>query len=292
VREAAKWILAKGGKCTISSGNTTTEVNSEPELPAGKFELVGFLLDRRAATSPLKDSEFRILRDIKTLRSVWLYSMGLSDDAFRFLNDNEELTSVALHSDLLTDGVLAHLASARNLTELTLVYSPNFTGKDLGRMSWLPGLTNANFASSGISDKGLRALLAAKTLRKLNLSGGNMTATDAGLASIAGHPALSELSLEAYPGFSDKGFAALAKLRTLHVLHAAGTGFGNAAAAAFAGHRKLEELNLRETPLTDSGLAKLTSLKTLLSLVLTGSKVTATGIANFKKASPNCVVAE
>ncbi|MEO7319491.1 MAG: hypothetical protein ABIZ56_10925, partial [Chthoniobacteraceae bacterium] len=291
VREAAEWIYANGGNCTISRGTAESSPRKAQELPPGRFEILRLTLDsNQSKLPPPTDADMHILRGLKSLNWVYVLTHSLTDDGFDFLADNANLTSVALHADGLTDGVLNYLAGARKLTEIKIGYARRFTGRGLGEMRWLRGLTKANFFSSGVSDEGLRALLAAPKLRTLSLDGGGATATDAGLALIAGHRALTELILDRNKGFTDDGFANLAKLKSLSILSVAGTSFGDVAAAALVGHNDIRQLDLKETALTDAGLAKLARLTRLQSLNLHGTNVTAAGVEAFKKAVPKCVV--
>ena len=48
---------------------------------------------------------------------------------------------------------------------------------------------------------------------------------------------------------------------------------------------------MEHTEITDNGLEKLQTLKSLRSLYLSGTSVTAEGVAKFKQALPNCQVA-
>ncbi len=176
MREAAKWVLALGGKFSITKGTLQAEVLTERELPVGKFEITVLTLDQRQLKSaPPVDADFQTLRGIKTLRSIWAYWPGLGDAAFEFLADNAELTSVDITTGELTDAVLPHLAASRKLSELTLTSSPRFTGKGLEKMRWLPMLTKADFHGCGMGDEGLKELQAARRLQSLNLQGTKVT---------------------------------------------------------------------------------------------------------------------
>ena len=291
-QSAAKWIVANGGSCQIAKGTLETEVETEKEIPVGKFEIRGlFLIRRPASRPPLADGDFQVLRGIKTLRAVSLRAQKVGDAAFTFLADSPDLASINLDEmSELTDGVLPPLAGAKKLTAFVLTGAKNFTGKGLDKMRWLPALTTADFLGCGVGDDGLKALLAAPKLRTLRLSSASGTVTDAGLAALANHPSLYDLNLDLCTGLTDAGFAALRGLKTLGVLGASGTGFGDAAAAAFANHPGLRQLNLSNTPLTDAGLAKLAALTKLQTLNVRDSKVTRAGVEAFKKAVPKCLV--
>ncbi|MFO1002753.1 MAG: hypothetical protein U0936_20685 [Planctomycetaceae bacterium] len=57
-----------------------------------------------------------------------------------------------------------------------------------------------------------------------------------------------------------------------------------------AGMEKLEILDITHNPITDQGLAELRPIKTLKTLLLQGTNVTAEGVAAFQTALPNCEV--
>jgi hypothetical protein len=56
--------------------------------------------------------------------------------------------------------------------------------------------------------------------------------------------------------------------------------------------RQLQELILQDTGVTDVALKALASLKKLKTVYLNGTKVTAAGMADLKKALPECEVTQ
>ncbi len=196
-REAAKWLLAGGGMCTVATTAGETEVRTEAELPAEGFALVGFSINRENwKSADPKESDMRVFRGIKTLRKVNAYTPNLGDAAFSFLAENPELTSVQILTDfhLVSDRVLQSVESARQITDFMVRYTTNFTGKGLEKMPWLPRLTKADFFGSGIGNRGLEELLGATQLTELNL-GSCKSVTDAGLAKLTALTKLQKLDL-------------------------------------------------------------------------------------------------
>jgi serine/threonine protein kinase len=287
MREAAKWLVSKGGKFRISKGTLEGEVLTERDIPVGKFDITELSLDQRDAKPPLPtDSEMQVLRVIKGLRTVTFFSSGLGDTAFDFLAGNEDLTSVNFHTGQLTDGILSRLEAARKLNSFRLVYSSAFTGKGLDKMRWFGSLTSMTLDGCGLTDDTLKDLLSAPKLRALSLCG--VAVTNASLVLIAGHGMIDDLWLNSCKGITDAGFANLAKLKILRTLNAQETSFGDLAAAAFASHTAIRELNLKGTELTDAGLSKLASHVRLQSLNVTNTAVTQAGVDAFKKSVPKC----
>ena len=210
VREAVKSLLASGGSCRIARGALETDVLTEQELPVDKFEIIGLTLDRRQwKGAPPTDADAKIFRGIKTLRTIWAYTPELGNAGFAFLDDNADLTTAHIHTDSnrVTDGVLQHLASSEKLTDLSVLYANNFTGKGLKKMRWLPLLTKADFHGSGISNEGLKEL--------------------------AGATMLTDLNLELCSGITDAGLAKLTTLTRLQTLNVRDTGVSPAGIEAF-----------------------------------------------------------
>ena len=209
-REAVKSLLAKGGSCRIVKGAFETDVLTEQELPPDKFKVIGLTLDRRQwKGAPPTDADAKIFRGINSLRTIWAYTPGLGDAAFVFLAGNADLTTVHIHTDadVLTDRVLQHLAASEKLTDFTVLYAKNFTGRGLEKMRWLPLLTKADFHGSGISNEGLKEL--------------------------AGATMLTDLNLELCSGFTDAGLAKLTTLTRLQTLNVRDTGVSPAGIEAF-----------------------------------------------------------
>jgi hypothetical protein len=287
MRDAAKWLVSKGGTFKVSKGTFETDVQAERDIPVGKFDISELSLDQRVAKPPLPtDAEMQILRGIKGLRKVTFFSSGLGDTAFDFLAGNEDLTSVNFHTGQLTDGILSRLEAARKLNTFRLVYSSAFTGKGLDKMRWFSSLTNVSLDGSGLSDDTLKDLLSAPKLHALSLCG--VAVTDASLVSIAEHGMIDELWFNSCKGITDAGFANLAKLKSLRTLNAQETGFGDLAATAIATQNAMRELNLKGTNLTDAGLTKLASHVRLQTLNVANTGVTQAGIDAFKKSVPRC----
>jgi hypothetical protein len=77
----------------------------------------------------------------------------------------------------------------------------------------------------------------------------------------------------------------------LRKLELVNTPIGNQTAGAIATLTNLVDLHLSATRIDDRGLARLTSLSQLENIALPRTRVTAEGIAAFKRALPRCKVA-
>ncbi len=288
--DSAQWLATNGGSCKVAKGSTETDVKTVKDIPAGKFDIVELTFDRLNSPRPLpSDADFQVFNGIKTLRRVTVRTPGLSDAAFAFLDGNKELTYVNFEGvNDLTDGVLPHIAASKKITMLSITYAPGLTGKGLDKLACLPALTNVDFMGARLGDEGLKALTACKSLAFLRID--KSTFTDAGLVSLVALPALHNLSILNCPGITDQGFSALRGSKSLTDLRADGTAFGDSAAAAVADLKNIINLSLKNTQLTDAGLARLTVLTKLGDLQVSDTKVTEEGIAAFQKALPKCRV--
>jgi hypothetical protein len=130
---------------------------------------------------------------------------------------------------------------------------------------------------------GLESLARLPALKKLNLSGSNVTDDD--LQALKGLTGLQVL----YVGtteIGDAGVAHLAGLTGLEELSLGDTKITDAALAHLAGMKKLKALYLGSTAVTDAGLKHLHGLSGLKELYLNPSAVTDKGLSELRKAFP------
>jgi hypothetical protein len=115
-----------------------------------------------------------------------------------------------------------------------------------------------------VTDLGAAKLASLKQLRTLNLSGSSVTS--AGLKTLSGLARLERLSLWNVEGLDDR----------------AGT--------ALRAFRSLATLDLSDTAVSDAALRDLATLPRLRNLYLTDTRVTAAGVAEFRRTRPACAV--
>ncbi len=136
-----------------------------------------------------------------------------------------------------------------------------------------------------ITDTGLREVAKLTQLTELDLLGSNKL-TDADLRELAQLPHLETLGL---PGqITDEGLREVVELNQLMTL-----GLKDCTQITDAGLGELTKLNRLSSlwlppQITDTSLKEITKLKQLEFLVLSGTNVTATGIAEVLKALPKC----
>jgi hypothetical protein len=92
---------------------------------------------------------------------------------------------------------------------------------------------------------------------------------------------------------TDKGLAALAKLKTLEELSINHSNYSDASTKILANFQNLRKLDVHNTNITDQGLPDLGRIPNLTSLEIRNGvfgKVSPAGLANFRQAHPKCEV--
>ena len=178
------------------------------------------------------------------------------------------------------------------------------TDKGLKELAGLKSLTSLDLYGTQVTDAGLKELAGLSSLQTLNLGGTKVT--DAGLKELAGLKNLATLYLP--NGLTDAGLRSLREFGLLHTLpeslgkqgtpnsaeevislNLSGTSVTDAGLKEMAGPKNLSSLSLVKMQVTDSGLNELTGLKYLSSLDLR-TRVTDKGVAELRKALPNCFI--
>lgn len=169
-----------------------------------------------------------------------------------------------------------------------------FPADDYRLLTVLPALEKLGFMENGIGDAGLVHIGKIGTLTHLTF--GDHEITDAGLRHLANLKKLTYLNL-CFPDkkhggmISDKGMSELAKITSLETLDLRATQITDAGLAELKALPKLKELLVNGTAITDQGLAHLQAIKSLRTVNVFNCKaVTAKGIADLKKALPECEV--
>ena len=127
------------------------------------------------------------------------------------------------------------------------------------------------FATRPLSYPALKAILALKKLRVLDLGSYILNVQDNVVATLAGLPELRELSL-AHTGVTDEGLKVLADFPELQVLTLAHTEVTDAGLKELAKLKGLQTLDLSGSMVTDAGLKEVAQLKGLKHLYLGDNK--------------------
>jgi len=183
-------------------------------------------------------------------------------------------------------GLKQYLFGIEPPTKLNLSYW-RITDAGLQTLADLTSLQELNLCGTQVTDDGLKVLTGLPNLQKLCLI--DTFVTDAGLKVLAGLPSLQELNLLGTL-VTDAGLKALAgmklKILVIPVEARTDTGFKHYLQAIDT----TATLDLLGWPVTDAGLIELSGLKSLQKLYLYGNRFTPAGIAELKKALPECKI--
>ncbi len=253
---AAEAVLGLGGsvEVRVKGHEDDQPVKTAAELSAEDFQVRRVSL--ASVQKPLGDllEKLAALSDPEFDRLEFLDLSGqpVADKDMANVKRLTSLTELTLARTQVSDAGLAHLKDLKNLRRLVLD-GCTIGDQGLAHLNELPDLTELTLARTQVSDAGLAHLKDLKTLRRLVLDG--CTIRGQGLAH------LKEL-----PELADLGAGRLAELKQLQKLSLAGSG------------------------VSDKALPPLGDLTNLRELDLTGTKVTASGIAKLKEALPNCKI--
>jgi Leucine-rich repeat (LRR) protein len=262
-RSAAEAVLALGS--TVQFSGKGQVVKTAAELPSGYFRVSRISL--AGVKKPLGDLCFKLalLTDPEwdALQGFDLAGSSFGDNDLKSLNALTRLTELSLSGTQVSDAGLPSLDGWTGLQRLVLDGLP-ITGIGLAPLTDLPRLTDLSLARTKVSDASLASLKGLKKLRRLVLDGTALRGP--GLANLKDLTELTELRL---------GCATLTDV--------AGPQLGELKAL-----KRLERLSLAGSRIGDETLKQLHGLTTLRELDLTGTKVSAAGIAAAKKALPMC----
>ena len=253
----------------------------------------------------------RGLAEVARLRSLkWLaLPEGITEEALVHLAGLPKLEGLLLAGKGLTGPGLVQLRRIPTLRVLSLNGQSALQDAALAPLAELPRLESLSLnGASRISDAGVDLLVRSPSLRKLDLFGTQVTPQ--GVARLAKLPSLEYLNLNTQPGLDDgalaalsrlpnlkrlrlgvsrtqyytgTGLAELTKLEHLELLHLSGPGVTDAALRQVAKLSGLRELFILNSPMSNTGLAALASLKSLQVLDLrVNPRVTLGGLAVLK----------
>ncbi len=308
-RAAAEWVIGKGG--TVQIPGNVGYVTELAKLPPGPFKIIAVELGLRPVVTDADLDRFRDLASLTylsvngpvtdagiaklaefpnagILKTLIVPSPETTDAAFAALPRFKSLVRFQLSSAKVTGAGLAHLKGS-NVESLHLCQA-KLADAELAKLKDLPKLTVLDLTETTITDAGLKHVGGLKPLTVLYLYG-VLNVTDAGAKHLEGLTELEMLHANAVP-FGDAGFASLAKLPKLKRLYAdflpnvSDTGM-----RALAKSPSLELATLGNSPLTDAGLAALSACQSLKSVRVGQTKVTAAGVAAFRKARPDVMLA-
>lgn len=226
-----------------------------------RLERLGLLQNR------FNDLNTRRLAKLQALEVLDLRgNMEAGDMTLDVLGKLPKLRALKHRSTAVTDDGIDRLAASRSLAALLMqdFAITDAAGPALARIGTLESLEI--FRCQGFGSAGVRALAPLEKLGRLTLRD-LPEVGDAGLAVLADLPALERLTLHELASVGDEGLRHLGAVQGLEVLDIWSLPrMTDATIDVIARLPALRELSLRETGVTDAGLAKLATLQALESL--------------------------
>lgn len=258
------------------------------------------------SSNAIKGPGLAHLETLPALRLLTLIGQEFSDEGLAGIRNLKSLTRLRLwciRGDWeVTDAGLACLSGLTGLEELEFTRLPHVTDAGMVHLKPLRSIKRLNLGWAHITENGLAQLGEMKSLESLRDPG---YITDAGLAWLAKTFKLKELHIGGEQ-ITDEGIRHLGGVRSLERLHLSGTSMTDAGMDAIAQLTNLQELSLMcspgkrirpggprvqpeagqpGSPLTDAGLARLVSLKSLRSLDVRFAKITVSGLSRLNALS-------
>jgi hypothetical protein len=268
------WITALGGRIERDDSGQVFAVNlraswvSDGDL----LELARMpkLQKLDLSRTRISDKGLAYLKTAPVLRDVNLsYAERIGDPAHAVIKEWKQLTRLSLRGTVVADETAAAAAS-------------------------LPGLETLDLADTIVGDVGVEALAAAPKLRQLTL--GNVRMSEVGYQSLRQLTGLLHLDISGgrHRGFntlSERSVQAIASLRQLKILRLGHIRIPAKHFGLLTGLTNVEELGLEFSPdVSDDAIPQLAAWKSLRRLDLTGTKVTAEGIAKLRSQRPDCTI--
>jgi Leucine-rich repeat (LRR) protein len=197
------------------------------------------------------------------LSTSWVTDSDLPD-----LAEHTSLTSLDLSMTRITDRGLLALKPLSNLTDLNLHYAEMVTDQGLAVLKNLKRLKRLNLRGTKITDSTLQMLNSLTSLESLDI--GFAQVTDSGLLRLGALSNLKELSIGGNK-LTDAGLQVLRQMPALTSLDLSGS--------------QRTDSGLWSVSVTESGLATISTLKSLRNLRLNGMGISPRGLAQLKDLS-------
>jgi hypothetical protein len=256
--------------------------------PAGQIVAVNL------RASWVSDGDLLELARMPKLQRLDLSRTRISDKGLAYLKTAPALREVNLaYAERIGDPAHAVIKEWKHLTKLSL-RGTVVADETAAAAASLPLLETLDLADSIVGDPGVEALASAPKLRQLSL--GNIRTSEVGYQSLRQLTGLTHLDLgggkqRGFNTLSERSIQAIASLRQLRVLRIGHLRFPAKNFALFAALTNVEELGLEYCPeIKDEALPVLAEWKSLRRVDLTGTKVTAEGVAKLRTQRPDAQI--
>jgi len=239
----------------------------------------------RSPVRNLTDAGIEHLLDLTQLEFLHLHGVGVSDASLERLSKAlPKLKVLYVSGPGITDAGVERLLALKSLTELHLD-DTRTSAATVGRLTRLTGL---GFSGRHVRDDELDHLATLTQLRVLLLD--HTAISGSGLKSLKGLTNLEQVGLHD-TNVNDDALATLKEFPGLGNIALGRTRVTDNGLVHLGQMARLSSLNLGgEAAVTDAGLQHLKQAKNLRGLVVSGTKVTAAGVAELQKALPGCKI--
>lgn len=268
------WVDALGGRIERGSDGEVSAVN--------------------VRASWISDGDLLELARMPQLQRLDLSYTRISDQGLAYLKTAPKLVEVNLaYAEKIGDPAHAVIKNWKNLRKLNL-RGTVIADETAASAASLPQLEVLDIADTIVGDVGIEALAAAQKLKELSM--GNIRMSEVGFQSLRQLTTLSHLDLsgrrhQGPSNISERGIQAIASLRQLRVLKLGHTKFPAKSFSELAAMPAIEQLGLEFCPeVSDETLKQIAAWKSLRSVELYGTKVTAAGVEALRKERPDLQV--
>lgn len=187
------------------------------------------------------------------------------------------------------DDSLRQMASSFKRLNTLMLGQTTITDDGLDVLKSHSILERLQLPESFVSDRGIAAVVKNHPLL-IELMLGNSLMTGTAIDDLSNLKNLTVLSIPNCSRIDSKGFSKLSSLTNLERLNVTSTEFGDVDIESVCKLPKLSHFSANYTKLTDKGLNDLARLRTLQSITVSGTSVTAEGIAKLKIRLPDCTI--
>lgn len=310
-RVAAEWVLASGGQVDITTEDgRRLQLPRDGELPVGDFKVRAIAIEN----SPTDWPEEHPIHDLTSLEWLLLSNVRIRDAHVRQLTNLPALREISFHApgNLLTDASLEHLQTFPQIESVGCVVFSDAGVQSLSTLATMKVLHLTAFTD--VTSATLAPLQRLENLEQFRIDGGG-TITWQTLSDLSELPKLRRLTVNLSPSLAADadGIRELNAFKRLSALALLRLPFSDPALKSLPVLERLEELDITLCSLTDEAAEKLSEfialrllrlwgnagisdrsliqiaeLSQLTELDLTGTSVTASGVAELSRSLPKC----
>jgi len=283
-------------------GSLAAGVDAAALSVVGRFGQLARLDLRRTSLAPLEVAKWRAAHaECEVIYAV--------DPLLEALAAGTEKKPVSLDAAVRQ---VAEVEASKGGGVSVTVTDVDLTDVGLARLAALDGLSRLVLNGVGVTDAGLGSLEASTSLQVLDLSSTSITDhasvnlsrlvdltelsladtrfSDRGLSRLEGLGKLESLDLAGLPITADGLTAALPRFTALRYLNLSETWIVNSDLRVLGMVKNLDSLAIRDTVISDRGIAAISTLKSLKRLWIERTRITEKGLQDLKKALPGCEV--